>query len=179
MLAAAEGLRVHTVAIGSAGGDVAMATRGLPGPPRFERHDVDTETLLHVARATGGRFFPARGSGDLEAVYREIDSLERVTRPLPARLRRTERPEPLLALAGGLLLCELTLTRVVRRRFTVWRTCAISGRVTSEPRFGSYQATTSSSTRRSATSSDRRRSAFESSATRCGQGGSWSSTTDF
>ena len=116
VLAAAEGLRVHTVAIGSAGGDVAMAGGDLPGPPRFERHDVDREGLAQVAKVTGGRFFEARRSGDLEAVYREIDALERVARPLPARLQRTERPEPLLALAGGLVLCEVTLARIARRR---------------------------------------------------------------
>lgn len=116
ILAAAEGLRVHTVAIGSAGGDVAMAPGDLPGPPRFERHDVDREALVRVAKQTGGRFFEARRSGDLEAVYQEIDALERVARPLPARLRRTERPEPLLALAGGLVLCELLLARIARRR---------------------------------------------------------------
>jgi len=116
-LAAAEGLRVHTVAIGSAGEEVPMASasgagRGL----RFERHDVDIQTLQRIAAATGGRFFPARGSRDLEAVYTEIDALERVERPRPARLRQTDRPEPLLALAGGLVLGEIALARVVRRR---------------------------------------------------------------
>ncbi len=116
VLAKAEGLRVHTVAIGSTGADVAMATGGAAGPPRFERHDVDADTLEQVAEITGGRFFPAWRTRDLEAVYDEIDALERVTRPLPARLRRTERPEPLLALAGGLLLCEVALTRAGRRR---------------------------------------------------------------
>jgi Ca-activated chloride channel family protein len=117
-LAAAEGLRVHAVAIGSAEGPVAMrppaagAGRGL----RFERHEVDPATLRNVSLATGGRFFRARRSGDLEAVYAAIDSLERLERPLPSRLRHTERPQPLLALAGGLLLGEVTLARVLRRR---------------------------------------------------------------
>jgi Ca-activated chloride channel family protein len=119
-LAAAEGLRVHTVAIGSQGEEVPMASaagsgvggRGL----RFERHDVDFATLERIAAATGGRFFPARSASDLDAVYAEIDALERVGRPRPARLRQTDRPEPLLALAGGLLLGEIALARVARRR---------------------------------------------------------------
>ena len=117
-LAASAGLRVHTVAIGSAGEEVAMesnrtaAGRGL----RFERHDVDTRTLERIALASGGRFFEARRAGDLEAVYDEIDALERVERPMPSRTRREDRPQPLLALAGGLLLCEIGLTRVLRRR---------------------------------------------------------------
>jgi Ca-activated chloride channel family protein len=116
-LAAAEGLRVHSVAIGSAGEEVPMesaagAGRGL----HFERHDVDAATLERIAAATGGRFFRARGSSDLDAVYAEIDALERVDRPRPARLRQTDRPEPLLALAGGLVLSEIALARVARRR---------------------------------------------------------------
>jgi Ca-activated chloride channel family protein len=117
-LAAGEGLRVHTVGIGTVGKDVPMAApearagRGL----RFERHDVDTKTLARIAATTGGRFFPVRRSGDLDAVYSEIDALERVERPLPPRLRHTQRPEPLLALAGSLLLGEIAVARVVRRR---------------------------------------------------------------
>jgi len=117
-LATSAGLRVHTVAIGSAGEEVAMqsdgavAGRGL----RFERHDVDTRTLERIALESGGRFFEARRAGDLEAVYREIDALERVERPMPPRTRREDRPQPLLALAGGLLLCEIGITRVLRRR---------------------------------------------------------------
>jgi Ca-activated chloride channel family protein len=116
-LAVAEGLRVHTVAIGSAGEEVPMAsTAGAGRGLHFERHDVDVATLERIAAASGGRFFPARSSSDLDAVYAEIDALERVERPRPARLRQTDRPEPLLALAGGLLLGEIALVRVVRRR---------------------------------------------------------------
>ena len=116
-LAVAEGLRVHTVAIGSAGEEVPMAsTAGAGRGLHFERHDVDVATLERIAAASGGRFFPARSSNDLDAVYAEIDALERVDRPRPARLRQTDRPEPLLALAGGLLLGEIALARVVCRR---------------------------------------------------------------
>jgi Ca-activated chloride channel family protein len=117
-IAAVSAVRVHTVAIGSAGAEVPMA----PGPgesvlrPRLERHDVDEVGLRAVARATGGRFFGARRSDDLEAVYAEIDRLERVPKELPPRVRRTGRPEPLLVAAGGLLAIEIALARVLRRR---------------------------------------------------------------
>jgi len=117
-IATAAGVRVHAVAIGSAGAEVPMA----PGPgetglrPRRERHDVDEPGLRALAAATSGRYFLARRSADLPAVYAEIDRLERVARRLPPRQRRTERPEPLLAAAGGLVLAELALARVLRRR---------------------------------------------------------------
>ncbi|MGH0032748.1 MAG: VWA domain-containing protein [Myxococcota bacterium] len=112
-LAVASGVRVHTVAIGSEGEEVPVEGRG--GALHFERHDVDAASLEAIAAATGGRFFRARRSRDLGAVYAEIDALERVARPRPPRVRHTERPEPLLALAGGLLLCEVALLRLLRR----------------------------------------------------------------
>ncbi len=116
-LAADAGLRVHTVAIGTAG-EVAMAPAqdAVRRAPRLERHDVDEATLQSVAWETGGRFFRARRSRDLDAVYAEFDGLERIERPLPPRERRTDRPEPLLALAGSLLLFEIALGRVLLRR---------------------------------------------------------------
>ncbi len=116
-LAADAGLRVHTVAIGAAG-EVAMAPArdAARRRPRRERHDVDLATLERIADQTGGRFFRARRSGDLDAVYAEIDGLERVERILPPPERHTDRPEPLLALAGVLLLVEIGLCRALLPR---------------------------------------------------------------
>jgi|GEM_PF-158532 len=117
-VARSEGIRVHTVGIGSSGAEVAMAQaegssrRGT----RFERVDVDADALRRIAARTGGRFYAARTSEDLEAVYREIDALERIARPLPSRIHESDRPEPLLALAGGLLIVEIATSRIFRRR---------------------------------------------------------------
>jgi len=117
-LARGEGVRVHTVAIGTTGGDVPMAAaeRGAQRGLHFERHDVDAEALTRIATTTGGRFFPARRSDQLDAVYRDIDALERVVRRLPPHIRHSDRPEPLLALAGGCLIAEIAAARVLRRR---------------------------------------------------------------
>jgi Ca-activated chloride channel family protein len=117
-IAAAAGVRVHPVAIGSSGAPVAMA----PGPgesaplARRERHDVDADGLQALAAATGGRFLLARRSSDLAAVYAEIDRMERVARAQPARVLHTSRPEPLLAAGLGLVFAELALARILRRR---------------------------------------------------------------
>jgi Ca-activated chloride channel family protein len=115
---AAAGVRVHTIAIGTAGDEVPMAVveDGARRELHFERHDVDAAALEWIAAATQGRFFPARRSDQLEAVYRDIDALERVVRPLPPRVHRSDRPEPLLALAGTFLIAEIAMARVLRRR---------------------------------------------------------------
>lgn len=117
-LASIDRVRVHTVAIGSSGQRVLMeqgpgeAGRGL----RFERHDVDAQSLAAVAASTGGSFFAARRSSDLAPVYAEIDRLERPTRRLPPRVRKRQHPEPWLLIASGCLLAELSLSRVLWRR---------------------------------------------------------------
>jgi len=115
-LARAHGVRVHAVGLGGEGAVAMAPERGFVARPRFERHDLDVETLQRIAAATGGRFFRARSSEELGAVYAEIDALERVPRVEPPKPRRAPRPEPLLAAAGVLLALELLLARVV------WRT---------------------------------------------------------
>ena len=114
-LARATGTRVHTVGIGTRG-EVAMASRGGRRALRFERHDLDMETLASVAATSNGRTFEAHTSGDLAAVYAEIDALERVERERPAPPAGSARPEPFLAGAGGLLLLEIALVRLALRR---------------------------------------------------------------
>ena len=119
-IAAAEGIRVHTVAIGTRGTKVAMAPRKERGADheKRERLDIDLEALEQISRATGGRLFAAQRSGDLEAVYRDIDSLERIARPMPPRIHHSPRPEPLLGAAAGLLFLEIAIARTLRRRLT-------------------------------------------------------------
>lgn len=116
-LAAARGVRVHTVGIGSTG-EVAMQAPERAGGRslRLERHDLDEATLEAIASAAGGRYFAARSSAALAAVYAEIDALERVARRPPPRVRRAAHPEPWLAAAGGLLALELLVGRGLWRR---------------------------------------------------------------
>jgi Ca-activated chloride channel family protein len=90
----------------------AAGGRGL----RFERHDLDGETLGAIAAATGGRFFAAQSSADLDAVYEAIDAQERVPRRSPPRQHRTAHPEPFLAGAVLLVALEVATTRGVARR---------------------------------------------------------------
>lgn len=70
VLAQAEGVRVYTISIGS---DRA-GPFGLGGLTR--QNDMDEELLRAIAQTTGGSFFRATSTPELERVYERIDELE-------------------------------------------------------------------------------------------------------
>src|SRR5690606_32219908 len=65
-LARANGVRVHTVAFGGAGGDLSMFGFRLPLPGAGEQ--IDEQTLQAVSEATGGRMFRARDADELAGI---------------------------------------------------------------------------------------------------------------
>ena len=93
-----------------------MATRSGGRSLETSRQDLDADTLMRIAAASGGRFFPARSPADLAAVYDAIDRSERASREAPAERLGQPAPEPLLAAAGLLLALELVIARVLGRR---------------------------------------------------------------
>jgi Ca-activated chloride channel family protein len=65
-------VRIYTIGIG--GGPVGVRT---PFGTLMQRPgDLDPQTLRAVAEETGGRFFEATDTDQLEAVYAELDRLE-------------------------------------------------------------------------------------------------------
>jgi Ca-activated chloride channel family protein len=114
-LAQVAGVRIHAVGIGSEG-LVPFAQPGAEAPMRFERVDLDRETLQAVAGATGGRFFHARKPEDLRAVADAIDRLEARPRQQEPQFRHASLAPLTLALALALLLAEAGTTHALARR---------------------------------------------------------------
>lgn len=114
-LAQLAGVRIHAVGIGTEG-LVPFAQPGAEAPMRFERVDLDRETLKLVADATGGRFFQARRPEDLRAVADAIDRLEARPRALDPRFRHASLAPLTLALALALLAGEAALAHGLVRR---------------------------------------------------------------
>ena len=75
--AAAVGIRVYTVGVGS-DKTIRRPIQGLFGT-RYQtmEAEIDEETLQEVSRRTGGRYFRATSEEKLEEIYREIDRLEK------------------------------------------------------------------------------------------------------
>jgi Ca-activated chloride channel family protein len=77
-LAKAMGIKVYTIGVGTKGrAPFPVFRRG--GQISFEYHDVniDEETLRAIADETGGKYFRATDTKSLEAIYDEIDQLEK------------------------------------------------------------------------------------------------------
>lgn len=102
-LAAKAGLKIYTIGIGAD----EMVTRSLFGNRRVNPSaDLDEEMLTSIADATGGRYFRARDTQELESIYLNLDKLEPVTQdPQFYRPRTNLYPWPLfIALLLGVYL---------------------------------------------------------------------------
>ncbi len=115
--AAAEGIRVYTIAVGAEGRapipvvDDAGRRRIVMGEV-----EVDEQTLRGIARTTGGAFFRATDTDSLQAIYARIDALEKTTRSVNHFERREER-FAWAALPGlALVLAEVGLGLTALRR---------------------------------------------------------------
>jgi Ca-activated chloride channel family protein len=103
-LAAKKGLKIYTIGIG--------ADEMIVGSFFFERRvnpsaDLDEKSLRAIAESTGGRYFRARDTAELEQIYAMLDKLEPVEKD-----QEVFHPVTALyfwplgmALCGALLLC--------------------------------------------------------------------------
>jgi len=106
-LAAAAGVTIYTIGIGA--DEIQVQT--LFGPRRVNPSErLDEQTLTEIARQTGGRYFRARNTAELERIYTTLDELEPVVQdPLYFRPVRALFMWPLTAallLGAGLLMLQ-------------------------------------------------------------------------
>ena len=115
--AAAYGIRVYTIGVGTIGEAPIPTGRGLGGF-RYELLPVriDEPLLREVAAKTGGRYFRARDSEALSRIFRQIDQLEKTPIQVTRYTKFEEATRPLILLGLGALALELLLgsTLVVR-----------------------------------------------------------------
>ena len=111
--AAAFGIRVYAIGVGTEGMAPVPVGRGLFGL-RYEtqRVEIDDALLTEVARATGGRYFRAKDAAGLQRVTREIDRLERT----PTLARRSLPRSEWYVLPASIALLALLLEALVLQR---------------------------------------------------------------
>lgn len=109
-LAAEQHLKIYTIGIGAD----EMLVRSLFGTRRVNPSaDLDEKTLTAIANTTGGRYFRARNTDELENIYLLLDQLEPVEKD-----KQYFRPRAELfywPLSGALLLTALLVLIRLRR----------------------------------------------------------------
>lgn len=77
--AAAYGIRIYGIGVGSAGMAPVPVGRNAAGGLRYEYQpvEIDEALLTNIARMTGGRYFRARDAAALQNIYAYIDQMER------------------------------------------------------------------------------------------------------
>lgn len=80
-LAASFGIRIYAIGVGTDGGS---------GLAQMMGGGIDMETLMNIARTTGGKAFRATNNQGLEEIYSEINRLEKVKREQKPKILYSE-----------------------------------------------------------------------------------------
>lgn len=128
-LSAAMGIKIYTIGVGTKGRAPFPVRRTPSGQVlvQYEFVNIDEKTLRSISEATGGRYFRATDTNSLEAIYEEIDQLEKTKVQTQqfvdykemaiqsSRLGRYPVP-PLLLLALCLLIVRAVLNHTILRK---------------------------------------------------------------
>ena len=116
-IARAQGIRVYTIGVGSRG------TAPYPAVDMFgnmtfinQKVEIDEKTLTEIARLTGGRYFRATDKEKLQAIYDEINQLEKSRVEVTERITYHELFLGWVHAALALLTAELLLSNLVLKR---------------------------------------------------------------
>jgi len=111
-------VKVYTIGVGSMGQALSPVSRRSDGRYIFgmARVEIDEALLREIAQMTGGRYYRATTEQSLEAIYAEIDQLEKTEIDVTVFKRYSEEFGRFMIWGMGFLLLELVL------RFTVLKT---------------------------------------------------------
>lgn len=107
------GIRIYTIGIGRNG----MAPYPLPtGGTAMLPVEIDEQTMTTISTETGGQYFRAQKNAELDAIYQDIDKMERTKFNVKQFSRRGELYQPFAIAAFVVLLLEILLRTVVLKR---------------------------------------------------------------
>ncbi|MGB0883322.1 MAG: vWA domain-containing protein [Flavobacteriales bacterium] len=109
-LAAEFGIKVYTICVGKNGN---VKAPGPMGRTRVIEHIVDVDMMKDIAQITGGKSFIADNNQALEAIYEEINALEKTEIKELKYKNYSEHFRPILLLGLLLLAIERCLTYTV------------------------------------------------------------------
>jgi Ca-activated chloride channel family protein len=110
--------RVYTIGVGSRGQALSPVSRRSDGRYIFgmANVEIDEKLLDEMASMTGGKYYRATDQTSLEAIYAEIDVLEKTKIEITTFKRYSEEFRPFLLFGLGLLMIEWVM------RMTLFKT---------------------------------------------------------
>ena len=116
-IARSQGIRVYTIGVGSEGMAPYPAV-DMFGQITFvqQKVEIDEKTLEQIASMTGGRYFRATDKSKLQAIYDEINRLEKSRVEVTEHLSYHELFLAWLLAALALLAAELLLSTLLLKR---------------------------------------------------------------
>ncbi len=117
LIASRLGIRLYTIGIGREGETELEFTDPKTGKQyRGIYKGKFNETLLKkLSFLSGGSYFQAAGLGTLQAVFKEIDTLEKSEKRMSLITRRTPKQKPFILFGLLLILADLTLRKIFLR----------------------------------------------------------------
>ena len=118
-LAVEFGIKTYTIGIGTNGNALSPIAYNRDGSYRYgmRQVEIDEELLEEIADVTGGKYFRATDNESLEAIYDEINKLEKTEIEEFKYYKYEEKFRPLIFLAGILLLLEWGLRNSIFKSF--------------------------------------------------------------
>lgn len=111
-------IKVYTIGMGTEGyADIPYQSTLGNTVLEKEKVSIDEALLKEIASETGGNYFRAKSTGDLEKIYSEIDKLETSDIRTSVFNKRHEAFLPFLLIALTLLIAEALLANTWLRRF--------------------------------------------------------------
>ena len=118
-LAFEYGIKSYTIGLGTNGNALSPIAYNADGSFRYgmRQVEIDEKLLQEIADATGGKYFRATDNEKLEAIYDEINKLEKTEIEEFKYYKYEEKFRPWVLLAGALLLLEWVFRNTLFRSF--------------------------------------------------------------
>lgn len=116
-IAKSFGVKVYTIGVGSDGYAQQPVSTPMGVVMQNEKVNIDEKLLTEIANETGGKYFRARDNQTLNAIYANIDALERSKVEVINHVRFQDKYYPFIIAALFFMLLEVLLRYTVFRRF--------------------------------------------------------------
>ncbi len=118
-LAVEYGIKSYTIGLGTNGNALSPIAYNADGSFRYgmRQVEIDEKLLQEIADATGGKYFRATDNEKLEAIYDEINKLEKTEIEEFKYYKYEEKFRSLVLFAGALLLLEWIMRNTFFRSF--------------------------------------------------------------